>query len=217
MLDALKVRVKQALVPLLYRYPPIGLQPTELGIYLDTLYRRAAVPGDVLEVGCSVGGTACIASRVVAKHSPAKRYICVDTFGGFVPEQFAADAAQGTPQDRGSLFTSNDEMLVRRILDKHGCQDVQLLKGDICAVPDAALPDRISVVLLDVDLEIPTYEGLKRLYPRLSPGGVILVDDCSREPAQKWRAYHGFRQFCEEMGLEPRLDAGLGVVEAAAG
>lgn len=216
MLAALKLRLKHALVPWLYRYPPIGLQPSELAIYLHELLRRAAVPGDVMEVGCSVGGTACIASRIVARHAAHKRYICCDTFSGFVPEQFAADAAQGTPASVAGLFASNDEALVRRILDLHGCPDVVLLQGDISALPETALPERLSVVLLDVDLEIPTYDGLRKLYPRLSPGGVILVDDCSQEPAQRWRAWHGFRRFCEEQGLEPRMDHGFGVVERAA-
>jgi hypothetical protein len=211
---ALASALKLLFAPWLYRYPPIGLQPSELGIYLTELLHRRTVPGDVAEVGCSVGGTACVASSLVKRYSPEKNYVCFDTFSGFVKEQFDVDVAAGTPEQVRSLFAANSERLVRRILDIHGCQHVTLVKGDISQMSDSNFAERYSVVLVDVDLAIPTYSALSTFYPRLSPGGIILVDDCRPDVAQRWRAQDGYERFCTENGLRPTLRYGFGVVEA---
>jgi hypothetical protein len=205
--------VKVVFAPLLYRYPPIGLQPSELGVYLSELLNRANVHGDVAEVGCSVGGTACVASALVRKWSPEKSYTCFDTFSGFVPSQAEKDVSEGTPRDKTSTYSDNSIDLVRRILNMHGGESVRLIKGDISQVSMNTLSPAYSVVLLDVDLDEPTYAALKIFWPRLSQGGIILVDDCANDSEQVWRARFGYSRFCEEMGLDPEFRYGFGIVE----
>jgi hypothetical protein len=90
---------------------------------------------------------------------------------------------------------------------------VQLLQGDIATVPEDALPGSISVALIDVDLDVPVYEGLRRLFPRLQRGGVMLVDDCPEHTA--WAgARIGYRRFVKEHGLDERYVFGTGIVAA---
>ena len=213
MMNLLRTMAKAIFAPILYRYPPIGLQPSELGIYLQELLNRSQVPGDVAEIGCSVGGTACLASALVRKYAPSKHYICYDTFRGFVQEQMNADILRGTPGGVRHSYADNSYQLVRKILDLHHCQEVRLVAGDITKIPEDQLSDRYSVVLLDVDLSEPTYVGLQRIYPRLSNGGIILVDDCRQDPGQRWKAHLGYQRFCDERGLRPRMHYGFGVIE----
>ena len=82
---------KTLLRRLLYRYPPIGLQPERLQLWLRTLIETAPVDGDVVEIGCSLGGTAAYSWRMLRNLRIAKRYVCIDTFAGFVPAQFDDD------------------------------------------------------------------------------------------------------------------------------
>lgn len=213
MLDSLRAIAKYHFAPLLYRYPPIGLEPSELAIYICELLNRADVPGDVAEVGCSSGGTACLAARALKHYAPNKTYTCFDTFNGFVPEHFEADAKIGTPSSARHTFSHNSMKMVRRILDMHGCDHVELVAGDIATIPDCALRDRYSVVLCDVDLAIPTYAALKRFYARLSPGGIILIDDCRQDPGQRWKAFAGVEQFCVEFAVSSRMRCGFAVIE----
>jgi SAM-dependent methyltransferase len=216
MLNGLRVAAKSLFLPILYRYPPIGLQPAQLEMYLHEILMRRDVPGDVAEIGCSAGGTACLAAQVVSRFSNGKRYVCFDTFTGFVESQAKTDLALGTPASalRGYGRVSKD--LVRKILDLHGRHEVELVQGDIAQVNESILSEKYSVVLLDVDLSEPTYEALKKFYPLLSPGGIILVDDCVDEPQQRWRARKGFEQFCTEFGLPVRMEFDFGVIEKMA-
>src|SRR5271154_1587069 len=82
MKSILRVAAKRALAPLIYKYPPSGLQPERLATYLSGLLERLSLPGDVAEIGCSVGGTAAIAARMLKRVGWKQRYICYDTFGG---------------------------------------------------------------------------------------------------------------------------------------
>ncbi len=207
---ALKRMARNALAPLLYRYPPFTLAPERLYLFMHTLIETRAIPGAVVEIGCNLGGTAIIARKMLRRLEMDKQYICIDTFDGFIDAQFAADTARGTPAHDRTLFSGNSRVLVGRIMDQHGCDDVTLIEGDVAGVPDADLPDRCSVVLLDVDLIEPTLTALQRFWPRLATGGVMLVDDCGEQSS--WKARVAYTRFCKAEGLKPAFRYGMGVL-----
>jgi O-methyltransferase len=206
----IRTTAKRVLAPVIYKYPPFGLQPERLATYLHGLLERKALPGDVAEIGCNLGGTSAIAARMLKRVGWMNRYICYDTFSGFVAEQFEKDVARGTEKGRRDMFAANSMALVRKILDQHGVPEVELVPGDITTIPDQRLSAAYSVVLLDIDLADPTYGALKRFWPRLVQGGVIYVDDCPG--GYNWKARIGYEQFCREAGLTPRYEYGLGVL-----
>ena len=73
--------LKRLLVPVVYRFSPFGLEPERLGVYLNGLVDRAHLSGDVAEIGCSIGGTAVLASTALRRLGWTGTYICYDTFG----------------------------------------------------------------------------------------------------------------------------------------
>ncbi len=203
--------VKYLLAPILYRHAPFGLAPERLAVYLNCLLDKAGVSGDVAEVGCNLAGTAIIASKIVQKFSPEKSYVCYDTFEGFLNEQFDADVSKGMPRGLRKYFSANSEKLVKRILSLHGRKEVILVKGDATKLRPPQLRYHYSVVLLDVDLSEPTHDILELFYPRLSSGGVILVDDCIQGNGW-WKAIVGYKRFCAEHNLEEDYRYGFGVI-----
>jgi len=206
----LKRMTREALVPLLYRYPPFVLAPERLYLYMHHLIQTKDVPGAVVEIGCNLGGTAVIAKRMLDRLDVKKTYVCIDTFDGFVSEQFETDAALGTPTKDQNLFSGNSRALVAKIMQRHGCDDVDLVQGDVTQVPDEELPEQCSGVLLDVDLTEPTYIALQRFWPRMAPGGFILVDDC--QDGGSWKARFGYSAFCRENGCPEHYMYGMGIL-----
>ncbi|HET9904358.1 MAG TPA: class I SAM-dependent methyltransferase [Xanthobacteraceae bacterium] len=212
---SMKYRLKRmgrsALAPLLYRYPPFALAPERLYVLLHYLIATKDVPGPIVEVGCHLGGTAIIAKRLLKGLRVSKPYVCIDTFDGFIGDQFATDAALGTPMQNGTLFSGNSKDLVAKILRQHGCSEVTLVQGDIITLPETQLPDGCSLVLADVDLTEPTYAAISRFLPRMAPGGVILVDDCGE--ASSWKARIGYSRACREAGREERFLYEMGIIQ----
>ena len=201
---------------LLYPRPVSALAPERLYAYLDAIWKRREVDGAIVEVGAWLGGTAALAHKLLRNTGFHKRYVCVDTFGGFVAEHFERDLEHGTARGRRLDFSGNSVATVSRLLRHWGCEEVELAQGDIATIPDARLPDAVAVALVDVDLEVPVYEGLRRICPRLVPGGAVLVDDCP--PGHSWPgARVGYSRFVAEHHLPERYFMGMGIIEVPAG
>ncbi len=188
------------------------LQPERLRFYLDTLSRHADEDGAILEVGCFRGATtvaACQHLRRIGK--PARQYMIVDTFSGFASDQFDEDVRLGTPESFRTHFALNPLVLVERTMRYYGLSEVTVVQDDIVKMGEQQLPERVKVCLMDVDLAVPIEAGLRKIWPRLVPGGVILVDDCDAET--DWRgAQQGYQRFCADQRLEEHYEAGFGVL-----
>jgi O-methyltransferase len=213
----LRHAVKYALVSILHRYhPPIGLQPLHLYFWADALFQTAALDGAVVEIGLDQGGTMAWSIDFLARLDRAKPYYGIDTFSGFVPAQFDADLREGNTERNRRAFASNSIGLVRRVLARHRGASGILVEGDICTLPESALPARIACALVDVDLAQPVEAALDRIWPRLLPGGRILVDDCFPYSAGNWQAIRGYRAFCRRVGVAETYLAAMGFLCAPA-
>jgi len=201
---------RSPLGPWVNRVPAVRLSPQRHYLWAHVLMQTRHVEGAVLEVGCWVGGTAVWCDRMLRIAGVDKPYIGIDTFSGFVEEQFEADVAIGTPKRLRNTFSYNSLSAVRRSAAKLGAPDVRFVQGDIVSMPQDRLPQQVSACLVDVDLSQPVYAALAKVYPLLAPGGVILVDDCP--PGDDYQAREGYQRFVQEQGLSERYALGMGVV-----
>lgn len=202
-----KTAIKEAIAPLRYPQPSPMLNVERLYLYLDALHKTREVSGDAVEVGCFQGATAAFAHRFLAGIGVTRKYLCIDTFGGFPKEQFAADAALGTEAFLEPAFAANSQKLVRKLLDMWGCEEIQLLKSDIVQLPPDNLPEKIAIALIDVDIAEPTKAALQKIMPRMSPGGIILIDDCDMA------GFKGARVATERIAPQATYQYGMGIIQ----
>ncbi|HXU19958.1 MAG TPA: TylF/MycF/NovP-related O-methyltransferase [Verrucomicrobiae bacterium] len=150
----------------------------------DVLRRK--VPGDMIETGVWRGG-ACILMRAILKAYGVRdrKVWAADSFEGLPP----ADPAQ-YPLDRHSTFHEQRGFAVsleevRHNFDKYGLLDdqVEFVKGWFCDTLPKLAGHTWAVIHLDGDMYESTAEGLENLYPGLSPGGYVIVDDFGAVPA----------------------------------
>jgi O-methyltransferase len=207
----LKTKAKLHLAPLLYKFPPVFLTPAGQYLWFDAFAAVAKLDGAIVEIGCYLGPTAAISSKFLSEIGSKNQYYVIDTFGGFVEEQFDSKAKYG---GGASLlrhhFTANTPDLARWVMDKHGGKNVKIIQGDITKLQDNMIPDRIAACLIDIDLADPIYESLHRIYPRMIEGGRIIVDDCDDETLYKARI--GYDRFVEEKGLKRNIRFGKGLI-----
>jgi O-methyltransferase len=209
LMSRLPIRVFARLRP-----PAPELRPERLYAYLDALWRRRDLDGSIVEIGCFRGGTTRFAVSLLQRTHSQKLYVCIDTFTGFVDKQFDDDTRHGTEPRLRSGFRRNSVILFEKLMAYYGCT-VKVIQGDIATISDALLPDEVSVSLIDLDLEIPVYEALRRMYPRLVKGGILLVDDCDEAEGYPG-AKAGYRRFVSDYGLDERYFMGMGIVEVGA-
>lgn len=204
---------------LLYKYR-YAFTPAQLVRLVTLATEAAAAPGDFCEIGCYRGYTTVLLNKHLDEIAPEKRYHALDTFGGFVPSDVTHERQmrhKDSAHDRRALskFTVNSLRWFEHTLRFNGITRVRVHPT---AVQDFAFPQdaRFCFVLIDVDLYLPTKAALEKLWPLLSPGGVIIVDDC-----HQGHVYDGSRQameeFCAARGLHfEMVETKLGILRQSA-
>ena len=147
---------------------------------------RRNVPGDLIECGAWRGGS-CILMRAVLKaYGSIDRTVWVaDSFEGLPelnPEKYPEDVELWKG---GEMAVSLEE--VKQNFERYGLLDsqVRFLKGFFVDTLPSAPIQRLSVLRLDADLYESTKQTLDYLYPKLSPGGYVIVDDYSLPAARQ--------------------------------
>jgi predicted O-methyltransferase YrrM len=125
------------------------------------------IPGDFAELGVYKGHTAQIIAH--AARAGGRRLFLFDTFSGF-------DAADQDDAERLSrAFADSSLQTVKNLV---GSDAVEYVVGKFPeSLSGIRTADRFALVHLDCDLYKPTAAGLAYFYPRLSPGGLLIMHD----------------------------------------
>jgi O-methyltransferase len=146
------------------------------------------VPGACAELGVYRGEFARLINALFA----GRKLYLFDTFEGFVPEEVEAEGRFGF-HDPTKDFKDTDVETVLAAMPSPG--DCVVRKGRF---PETAegLVERFAFVSIDADLYTPVLAGLRYFYPRLSPGGYIMVHDYNN-----YASYPGPKAAVEEFCL----------------
>lgn len=138
------------------------------------------VPGDLIETGVWRGG-ACIFMRAA-----------LEAYGDENRNVWVADSFEGLPKPDGRYqedagdkhWTMSDALgvsleQVKDNFSRYGMLDerVVFLKGWFKDTLPAAKIDQLAIMRLDGDMYASTMDALESLYPKLSNGGFVIIDD----------------------------------------
>lgn len=149
---------------------------------------RAGIPGDIVECGVWRGGSSMAAALTLLNLNDTGRDLYLyDTFEG-MSAPTATDASfdgisaeaqlRQAPKGEGIWCEASEED-VRRNMESTGYPSgrVHLVRGKVEETIPGVLPERISILRLDTDWYESTRHELLHLFPRLSAGGILLIDD----------------------------------------
>jgi O-methyltransferase len=151
---------------------------------------RAGVPGDVVECGVWRGGSSLLAADTLARLGDESRTIWLyDTFEG-MSEPTDRDVSFDGDRivDRWSVLREDrdDPVLcyadlpdVKATMARSGypADRIRYVQGKVEDTIPADCPESIALLRLDTDWYESTRHELEHLYPRLAPGGVLILDD----------------------------------------
>jgi hypothetical protein len=156
------------------------------------------IPGDLIETGVWRGGATIFMRAILKAYGVKDRNVWVaDSFEGLPapnPERFPQDA--GDLHHIMKLAVSLDQ--VKANFERYGLLDdqVRFLKGWFRDTLPKAPIERLAILRLDGDMYESTMDALVNLYPKLSLGGCLIVDDYGAVPGCRqavldYRQLHG--------------------------
>jgi hypothetical protein len=157
----------------------------QLKIFEDT----KAVYGDIIEFGVFKGNS--LSRLIIFKEifSKKKKIYAFDQFGEFkVPKLILREDKKKLKiflKESGKQSVSL-KYLKKNLIQRKLYKKVQLIKGNIFLTLDKFLKKNLnkkfSFINLDVDLYHITYFILKKIWPRVTKGGIVLFDDYKSFP-----------------------------------
>jgi hypothetical protein len=177
------------------------------------------IPGEIVECGVWRGGSMqAVALTLLDAGDDSRELHLFDTFEGMPPP-----TEEDTRTEYGES-KSAEEMLAQSAKDSHlwavaGLDDVRLGMAETGYPADkihyhpglvedttpGEAPETIAILRLDTDWYAPTKHELEHLYDRLSPGGILILDDYgdwdgARKATEEFLARTGHRLFLAPMG-----------------
>jgi O-methyltransferase len=165
------------------------------------------IPGDFIETGVWRGGSSIFMRAVLKAHDVGDRMVWVaDSFQGLP----APDASK-YPADAGDEHYTKQQLAisletVKGNFERYDLLDdqVRFLKGWFKDTLPAAPIEKLALVRLDGDLYESTLDALNSLYPKLQPGGFLVIDDYGalancRQAVHDYRDHHGITEPIERI------------------
>lgn len=166
---------------------------------------RAGVAGDIVECGVYKGGLSILMAETFKRHGADDRKVWMyDTFAGMT-EPTDDDFARHDRKPAASWMRESEKVraigprdIVTRNIKCAAYPPSQfvMVEGRVEDTIPGRVPEKISLLRLDTDWYESTRHELEHLFPLLSPGGVLIVDDYgiwdgARKAADEYLAAHG--------------------------
>jgi len=148
------------------------------------------VPGDFVECGVWKGGSSMImAKTLLSKNETTRKIYLYDTFEG-MPEPAEIDTRisdgrsgiktwkEQQKEDYNEwCYVSLEEVKTNMQRTEYPEENLVFVKGKVEDTIPGTVPQKIALLRLDTDFFESTYHELVHLFPLLSNGGVLILDD----------------------------------------
>jgi Macrocin-O-methyltransferase (TylF) len=171
------------------------------------------IPGDLVECGVWRGGSMKLVAHVLRSLDDTDRTLFLyDTFEGMtepapgIDVDFSGNEAINDwreIQRRGVkwAYAPVDEVHQIVATSRYPMEKVKLVKGRVQETIPATIPASIALLRLDTDWYSSTKHEMKHLYPKLSPQGVLILDDYGHYQG----ARRGVDEYLSKLDKKPLL------------
>ena len=137
------------------------------------------IEGSVVELGCYIGTTSLFIRRLLDAVGQDREFHVYDSFEGLPPKSTWDASVTGEAFTAGELAVSKKQFI--RQFQYAGLKLPVMHKGWFRDLTPTDIPEKIACAFLDGDFYESIRDSLRLVLPRMSQGGVIIVDDYARE------------------------------------
>lgn len=193
--------IRQIIRKLIFQHSKIETRHTgnDVGNILSLIKKTNNIPGEIIELGTWLGGFTILMAKYLDLIDSEKCIITCDSFEG-MPEKMSA----GKRIETGGLLKVNYELVKEKFKKFHVDNRITIVKGFI----ENSLPTMNDKIFSFAFIDTAAYDSMKTalefIYPRLSPNGIVAVDDYSKSN-QEYATKQAVDEFCEKYHLKLNL------------
>ncbi len=162
-------------------------------LMVDTIKRK--VPGDYFEAGVCRGGAVIFMRALLKAYGVRKKVWVADSFEG-IPQTRNKNGHSDPVDDWANRWVATLDA-VKNNFRRYDLLDdgVVFLKGYFAKSLRTKRIGKLALLRLDADAYESTMDALTALYPKVSPGGYVIIDDfhlpSCRQAVEEYRQAHG--------------------------
>jgi len=150
---------------------------------------RENVKGAFAELGVYKGETA----KIIHEMDSDRKFHLFDTFEGFKKDDLKHETGEAATYSTKNFADTNEKKVIAYI---NGNENIIIHKGCFPETTGDLKTESYALVNIDADLYNPIKEGCRYFYPRLLPGGVLIIHDYNH----KWEgAVKAVNEFLKEI------------------
>jgi O-methyltransferase len=149
---------------------------------------QGGIPGAIVECGVWRGGSMMAAALALLEAGDERDIYLFDTYAGMTePTEHDVDHhgdAAGrlygeslADQRSDWCYASLEDVSANLEATGYPLSKCHFVKGDVLQTIPAGAPNEIAILRLDTDWYDSTRHELAHLFPRLQPGGILIIDD----------------------------------------
>jgi O-methyltransferase len=179
----------------------------------------SGLEGDVVECGVWRGGSMMLgASALLLRNQAHRKLFLYDTFAGMTEptskdiDYLGDSAKEKWWKTKGWEWTcvSLNEVVSNMRITGYPQGNQVFVQGDVLQTLPKVLPEKIALLHLDTDWYESTYHELVHLFPKMVPGGVVIIDDYghfkgAREAVDQYFREHNVRILLSRIDYTGRM------------
>lgn len=167
------------------------------------------IPGDIVECGVWKGGSSMISALTLINLEDTQRKLFLyDTYKGMTmpsenDRQDEVDKWKKQNKDEYNTwaYAPLEEVKINIFSTDYPKNQIFFIEGEVEKTIPKIIPEKISILRLDTDWYESTYHELIYMFPKLSKGGVLLIDDYG----SKQGARRAVDKYFDESNTHPLL------------
>jgi len=157
--------------------------------------KKENIKGAFAELGVYKGETA----KIIHEMDKSRKFFLFDTFEGFKKEDLKNETGEAATYSTKNFADTNEKKVIDYI---NGNDNIIVRKGHFPGTTEELEKEIYAFVNIDADLYTSIKEGCNYFYPRLAPGGVIIIHDYNHKWEGAMKAVNEFAKNIPENIIE---------------
>lgn len=147
----------------------------ELRVILQNLNESLKVDGAIVEFGCYIGTTSLFIKRLLNVNQDSRQFHVYDSFQGLPTKSDKDESPAGEQFKEGELKATKQQFIEQFKKANLGIPIIH--KKWFEDITTDEIPDKIAFAFLDGDYYSSIKKSLKLVWPKLTNGSIVVIDD----------------------------------------